>query len=404
MRHLSAHRALLSLSALCFVGAGLVCCRISRPAGPSEAEVTRALTSYAEIAAASYSDAQLAARALVDAIDALVAQPSEERLRHARDAWLAARVPYAQTEVFRFYDGPIDAVEVLVNTWPIDETYLEAQDSAASPGIIENVTAYPEITRDLLVALNGKAGETSIATGYHVIEFLLWGQDTHRDGPGTRPYTDYLPAPNESPALSHASRRGRYLKLASELLAEQLTSVATAWRDQPGSYRRAFLGRPAHEALALVFKGMGSLAGAELSGERLTVAYETKNQENEHSCFSDTTHLDLANNAQGISNVCQGQYRKTDQTQLAGFGVCALVERYDSALGKALATDIASSVHALRAIPAPFDTAILGSDDAPSRRSIARAIDSLQTQTQTLTRAAAVMQLAGPPVAQRASR
>ena len=44
----------------------------------------------------------------------------------------------------------------------------------------------------------------------------------------------------------------------------------------------------------------------ELAGARLQVAYDTKDQENEHSCFSDTTWQDNVYNAMGIQNVWRG--------------------------------------------------------------------------------------------------
>src|SRR5262249_18575173 len=67
-------------------------------ASASDAEIRAALTTYADIAAASYGDAAREARTLSTAIDALLADPSSATLDAARKAWLAARVPYVQTE------------------------------------------------------------------------------------------------------------------------------------------------------------------------------------------------------------------------------------------------------------------------------------------------------------------
>jgi len=364
------------------------------PSGPSEAELRAALTVYADIAQAGYADSARAARELISAIDALLAEPSAQHLEAARARWLAARVPYTQTEVLRFYDGPIDAIELLVNTWPIDEAYVEGEGDGP-PGILDDVAHYPELTRELLSQLNLRDGETSVSTGYHVIEFLLWGKDDRADGPGDRSYTDYVRrSPSDNQSVTY--RRGRYLKLSAELLAEQLDALTTAWSDAPDSYRRGFVAAPAQTALSRILKGMGSLSGGELAGERLTVAYETKNQENEHSCFSDSTHLDLANNALGIHNVCIGHYHKLDGTELKGLGVCELIGRYRADLGSKLTDQIAQSLQVMRAIPAPFDTAILGNDSTPARRAVAAAISALQAQTQTLSEAAAALSLAAP--------
>jgi len=388
---------LLSLCVCCLSALNMAGCgqRPTRPTpGPSEQELRAALAVYADMAQASYADSAHAARELLSAIDALLAEPSAQRLASARARWLAARVPYAQSEVLRFYDGPIDAVELLVNTWPIDEAYVEGEGDGPR-GIVDDVAQYPELTRELLIQLNGRDGETSVSTGYHVIEFLLWGKDERVDGPGDRAYTDYVTrGPSDSQSVAY--RRGRYLRLSTQLLVEQLDALAQAWSDTPGSYRRTFVTAPAQTALSRILKGMGSLSGGELAGERLTVAYETKNQENEHSCFSDSTHLDLANNALGIHNVCTGQYRKLDGTELKGPGICALIGRYRADLGSKLTAQTAQSLQAVRAIPAPFDTAIVGTDSTPARRAVASAIAALQAQTQTLSEAAAALSLAAP--------
>lgn len=351
----------------------------------------RALTTYADIAFASYSDAARGAKALLDAVDAFTAAPSASGLATAREAWVAARKPYLQTETFRFYDGPIDRVETLVNTWPIDESYVEAGVAGKAPGILENTAKFPTLTADLLASLNAKEGETSISTGYHVIEFLLWGKDTRADGPGERPYTDFV-ASGQNAEL--ARRRALYLHVASGLLLRQLEEVRDAWDpSRSDSYRAKFLGLPAKEALALVVKGMGALSGPELSGERLTVPYETKDQENEHSCFSDTTSSDVAYDALGIENVALGRYVRASGEVVKGTSLVELIATHDRALSERLKADLGRSVAAARAIPSPFDQAILGTDDSPGRAKIWATIQALQRQTETLADVASTFDL-----------
>jgi putative iron-regulated protein len=346
-----------------------------------DAECQKALTTYADIAAAVYGDAAREAKTLEGAIEALVTSPSAQALENAKAQWLRARVPYRESEVYRFYEGPIDQVELLVNTWPIDESYVEAAVGAAAHGVVDDPARYPELSEGLLVSLNAKAGETSISTGYHVIEFLLWGRDESDTGPGTRPYTDY--------AGPESRRRGQYLKLAAHLLTQHLEQVAAAWQpDQKDNYRARFLAKPPREAMGLAVRGMGSLSGPELSGERLTVALETRDQENEHSCFSDSTSDDIAGNARGIENVCLGRYGA-----VKGVGLCDALERVKPGLGKDLARHIAASVAAARTIPAPFDQALAGSDEAPGRKAIRSTVDALGVQTRDLEGAAGALAL-----------
>lgn len=343
------------------------------------------MVTYADIAVAAYGAALSDARALSTSIDAFVRQPSAERLSAARAAWVSARRTYAQTEAYRFYGGPIDSVELLVNTWPVDENYLESEDGRT--GIIADEAQCPELSPRALAALNLKEGETSVSTGYHAIEFLLWGRDRSATGPGDRSFHDYDTAP-------HARRRGEYLRAASALLVENLASVEAAWK---GSYRTAFLGRPADQALALAVKGLGSLSGGELLGERLTVAYETRSQENEHSCFSDNTHEDLRLDAVGIQNVCRGRYADS----VHGLGLSELVRDGSPTLAAELERDVADAVDALGAIPAPFDQAILGDDAAPGRLAMQRAIRALRTEADAFARVASTFNLRLQPNADR---
>src|SRR4051794_40467370 len=95
--------------ALCSALAGVGCSKRPEPSKALDpARARAALMNYADIAAASYADALQTARVLQDSVEQLLAAPSAERLARARSAWLAARTPYVQSEVFRFYDGPID--------------------------------------------------------------------------------------------------------------------------------------------------------------------------------------------------------------------------------------------------------------------------------------------------------
>jgi len=125
--------------------------------------------------------------------------------------------------------------------------------------------------------------------------------------------------------------------------------------------------------------GMGELSGAELSGERMTVAYEDKDQEDEHSCFSDNTQDDLRLNALGIQNVYLGRYGD-DQ----GVGVYDIVKQRDAALADKLKDQLQTSQDAMTAIPKPFDQAILGDDSDDGRTKIHTAIEDLKTESDTI--------------------
>ncbi|MDE0766576.1 MAG: peptidase, partial [Amylibacter sp.] len=62
----------------------------------------KVLDTYANIAEAKFEDSLITAQRLKAAVTKLVNTPSADNLTQARKAWFAARVPYQQTEVYRF--------------------------------------------------------------------------------------------------------------------------------------------------------------------------------------------------------------------------------------------------------------------------------------------------------------
>jgi len=343
-------------------------------------EVAPVADAYTDIVAASYADAHAGATTLLAAIDALVDAPSEANLDAARQAWLDAREPYGQTEVYRFYDGPIDepvaGPEGQLNAWPMDEVYVDYVEGMPDAGIINDLVGYPTIDATVLADLNEVGGETNISTGYHAIEFLLWGQDLSVDGPGDRPYTDF----EVGGTAQNQDRRGAYLQAAGTLLVEDLEGLRASW---DGSYDVEFTGAAPEEILRRMLTGMGSLSGAELAGERMEVALETMDQEDEHSCFSDNTHRDVVNNARGIENVYHGRYGSLD-----GPGIDDLVEARDPDLAARLSAELAASVAAAEAIPVPFDVAIID-----HREAVLETIDALRVQADTIVEVAALFDI-----------
>ena len=330
---------------------------------------------YARLVHANYEDALSGARALSKAVQNFVASPTPASLAAAKQAWLAARVPYLQTEVCRFYDGPIEEVEPMVNAWPMDEYFVDYVEGMPTAGIIQSVKNFPQIDRETIIGMNEREGEKCITLGFHTIEFLLWGQDFNADGPGERPVTDYIIDGSKDPLI--VARRRSYLTITADLLVEHLARVVAAWApDEAYNYRARFLGLPTADSLALILRGAGSLAGPELSGERLTVAYETRLQEDEHSCFSDNTHNDFRYDTLGLQNVFLGRYQRPSGDIVKGPGILDLLLAEDAETALMLSDRVAAAVAAGRQMPRPFDQAILADDDSETRVALKRAIEA----------------------------
>jgi len=356
------------------------------PAADQTAPATAAAVAahYSTLVHANYVDTLASAQALREAVQAFTAKPSADTLADARKKWLAAREFYGQTEAFRFYGGPIDndnGPEGRINAWPMDESFVDSVQGKPNAGLVNNRKFV--INKKNLSAQNERGGEENIATGWHAIEFFLWGQDLSETGPGDRNFEDFVDgkAPN-------ADRRRQYLTVVTDLLIDDLTSLVKAWApDGKNNYRSKFA-KGGQESVRKMLVGLGSLSRGELAGERLEVALNSQDQEDEHSCFSDNTHRDAVTNAKGIQNVWLGEYQRADGSAVKGASLRDLVAAKDAALADKVTKQIAASVAAAEAIQAPFDREIIGGKDAPGRQRIQKTIDSLTQQSKDLVAAA----------------
>ncbi len=362
------------------------------PAAPVAAAASVAVShaavaqQYATLVHAVYEDNLTQVRALAAAVEGFLASPSVQTQEAAQQAWRAAREVYGQTEAFRFYGGPIDHAqgpEGRMNAWPMDESFVDAVKGKPNSGLVNNKKFV--INRKNLIAQNERGGEENIATGWHAIEFFLWGQDFNDNGPGQRSFEDFVDgkAPN-------ADRRRQYLKTVMDLLVDDSASLVQAWAPQAKNYRAKFE-KGGKESVRQMLVGLGSLSRGELAGERLEVALNSQDQEDEHSCFSDNTHRDAVTNALGIQNVWLGTYKRVDGRVVTGPSLKDLVAASDAALADKTTQQIAASVAAAQDIQAPFDREILGDKNAPGRQRIQKTIHSLTQQSKDLVASAAAV-------------
>jgi len=349
------------------------------------------VNNYADIVLANYEDAHNDALMLQAKIDEFLTSPNETTLEAAQEAWLNARESYGQTEAFRFYGGPIDnedGPEGQLNAWPLDEAYIDyvVGGAESNANIINSPDVFPDINANMISELNEQGSETNVSSGYHAIEFLLWGQDlSEGPGGGERPYTDYLTT-NEGTA-SNQDRRSTYLNEVTKLLVADLSSLVQEWDSGGNNFRESFTATP-QKSIENIISALGKLSKGELAGERMFVAYDLQSKEDEHSCFSDNTHRDIVNNALGIQNVYLGRYEANSGTAIKGVSIHDLLKDKDAELAEAIKTNMEESVAACQAIQPPFDQEILNPE---GRERIVTAITLLRAQGDKLAEAASVL-------------
>ena len=380
----------------------------------TEAEVVK---TYSDIAEAGYADSLATATALQAAVDALIATPTAESLEAAKAAWLAARVPYQQTEVFRFGNAIVDDWEGRVNAWPLDEGLIDYVDagygeSEENPLSVLNVIASPKFSiggtevdastitpaliKDTLHEADGI--EANVASGYHAIEFLLWGQDLNGTdkGAGARPYTDYLQG--DGCTGGNCDRRAAYLKAATDLLVADLEEMAANWTAD-GAARKAVSEDPA-KGVQAILTGMGSLSYGEQAGERMKLGLMLNDPEEEHDCFSDNTHNSHFYDGLGIRNVYLGSYTRPDGSVVSGPSLSELVAAKDGAVDTQLRAELDASVAALQALKTAAEGGLaydqmLAAGNKEGEALIMGAVNALVTQTASIERAVAALGVAG---------
>ncbi|MDC5809541.1 imelysin family protein [Vibrio europaeus] len=308
---------------------------------------------YADVAHAVFADSLTTAKALDKSVESFLANPTAAKFEQVKQVWLASRVPYQQSEVFRFGNAIVDDWEGQLNAWPLDEGLIdyvstdyqyELGNEGANANIVANqkltigasTLDVAKITPELIADLNEVGGsEANVASGYHAIEFLLWGQDLNgtNAGAGQRAYTDFVVGAECT--NNNCDRRGEFLKAAAELLVQDLEWMEKQWSsDVKGNYREELLNESADNGLRKMLFGMGSLSLGELAGERMKVALEANSTEDEHDCFSDNTHNSHYYNEQGIYNVYTGLYKREDGTLLSGPSINDLVAQKDKQAAK----------------------------------------------------------------------
>jgi len=384
---------------------------------PAAAESAKdVLKTYADIAQAGYEDSLDTAHTLKLAVDALVAEPTEANLRSARAAWIVARAPYMQTEAYRFGNKIVDDWEGRVNSWPLDEGLIDYVAEVYGTESPENELYVANVIKNVSLTIGGKklntakftkallsddlqeAGgvESNVATGYHAVEFMLWGQDVNGTdaGAGNRPATDFDP---KNCTNGNCARRAQYLSTATDLLIDDLAWMAKQWAPG-GDARKVIADGSDEQGLTALMTGLGSLSYGELAGERIKLGLMIHDPEEEHDCFSDNTHASHFFDGLGIRNVYLGRYRRADGTFVGGASVSDLVKakapEVDAEMRAKLdATMDAMNTLYLRALTTESYDQMIGEGNEAGNKVVQDVVDALLAQTKAIERAVAVLDL-----------
>ena len=255
----------------------------------------------------------------------------------------------------------------MLNAWPLNEAFIDYVRGAPDAGI---VNGDEPITRAGLVRRNAREDEADVTTGYHAIEFLLWGQDLDPSGPGGRGFGDFV-------GDGRAERRRAYLTEVTNLLVDNLKTLVDAWAPGRQNYRSVMTAMNQATVVQNMLTGIATLSGFEMASERLATALDSGSQEDEQSCFSDSTHVDILANAMGVANVY--------------FGRNELVQAANPDLDRYLEERLQTTIELARELDQPFDQTLASPKGSPERAKVEALVLSLQTQADLLKYAASAL-------------
>ncbi len=338
----------------------------------SNFEAKAEIQGYAQLAADTYAATLIAAQRLQTAVDAFLATPDDDTLTRARDAWINGRRSWELTEAFRFYDGPIDIADNelgplnRLDGWPVDPAAIDYVEDNPTAGIVNDMKQ--ALTRATLVSQD-RAGHP--VTGWHAIEFLLWGQEPpgSTGEAGDRAVTDYLPnQPNND-------RRRAYLKLTADMLVDDMHYLVESWDPKSrNSYAAAFRLLNQREALGRIMNGIAQLTGQEMATNRLANALDAKDPHRLTSRFSAQSYQDFVFALRGVRDVWTGDFGGDSRP-----GVGALVGRIDPALAQKILHALDHAEESIADLESPLERETLPAPaNSPARQTAERAIADLK--------------------------
>ncbi len=274
---------------------------------------------------------QLVAKAakLSQTTNAFTSNPNETTLKAARDAWIAARAPWEQSEAFAF--GPADSLgyDGDLDDWPVNETDVKAV-----------INSNEKITQEFIGNLQ------TTEKGFHTMELLLFGNN------------------NNKKAKDFSPRELTYLKALATAFDATAKELLQSWQSGVQGkppYRQVLVtagdeNNPAYPTVAaaieeIVQGAMGCLD--EVGNEKIGEPLATKSAEGLESRFSHTSLNDFKNNVLSVNNAYLGEVAMAGTS---GKSLSELVAQKDPELDKQVKEEINKAIAAIDAVPAPIET------------------------------------------------
>ncbi|MEQ8952905.1 MAG: imelysin family protein, partial [Gammaproteobacteria bacterium] len=243
--------------------------------------------------------------------------PNETNMEMARDNWLTSHSAYEQTALHLYLaaNNVIEAqnlnlfqFQYRIDHWPILPGYVDYVDGYSDSGIVFDTSV--AIEEDSILQLHGTFDISEAAIGFHVVEFLLWGENFA--GVAPRPFSDYQPQDTLSAAQSDSgltveqlpnNRRRRLLLLTTELLLEEFVALQSNWETISPQLQQQIQGMDSAGILSMLIEAISTNLTEEFLVQSLYPLLNGNFEEGIHSPFSYSTQNTMAAQLSTVENL-----------------------------------------------------------------------------------------------------
>lgn len=347
-------------------------------AGVSDGTISDVRQHFVQMGRAGVEDTQERIVHLEEVAEFLADEPSVDSLDAARRAWIDAHRAWVSTEVYLYAGHPAHREGLVdrLDTWPIRPSHVDFVPGEPDAGLINQSDT--ELDDDTLRELHQKGGDDYATTGFHVVELLLWGWS----GGGTDEQRRASAFGGDRQTAPNPDRRGRYLRRAVGLLAEDHEQLVQMWSAEPaGAARSAFLEQNDAAAIRQMLAVMKRVTVDLLGEKRLNGPLQTEDRLQLPSPFSRTGVSEIQTSLRTLHDFYHGVDARSDNSQMEGPGLRAIVSQVAPELDSQLNDQLEEAIQLADAIPKPYDEALQTDEGRPK---IQKTADQIETIGQTL--------------------
>lgn len=247
--------------------------------------------------------------------------PAQYALEDCQSKWELWYNQFLLLSPYRYIDSELNIGfnenQNLFDVSGINYGYVDYTVNQPNGGIIKDPANYPNINQVGMISWHQLGDEKNASLGFHVLEFLLWGEDVSLSSTGTRDNSDYLQTNPEN------QRRMDYLVDASSYLKLILSELKVS-----SIYKNDFLKSDADVSFTYIIEGYNRFIQEDLIDKTILKPLNGQNPSDELSDFSDNTLANIKSKVEGLKYALDGSELFID-SQTDGYYMMDFISEVD---------------------------------------------------------------------------